>query len=199
MSRCALYVCTICMQYTNTHYTWAIVEHTYNTRLQSGLGMGYGEFWLTFHTQFWYRGSIKYRDMWDSIVIVVAISGIAQHQSLTSAFTADSSNAQKILIVQQARLSNGRANSFTHRHFHTIRQSQLAFWIRTSHSTTFTTSNKHCYYKTTHNTWDHSTQQTLTFVFICIIHAYLLTLILIPYWHLHTYMFLMAFFHINLQ
>jgi len=28
---------------------------------------------------FRYRGSIEYRDTWDNIVIVAAISGIAQH------------------------------------------------------------------------------------------------------------------------
>jgi len=40
---------------------------------------GYGDFWLTFRMQFWYHGSIEYRDTRGGIVIVVPVSGIAQH------------------------------------------------------------------------------------------------------------------------
>ena len=41
--------------------------------------MLHGDFWLTFHMRFRYRGSIEYRNTRDGIVITVPISGIALH------------------------------------------------------------------------------------------------------------------------
>jgi len=51
-------------QYTITHYTWTHIQYMAAVRA----GIGYGDFWLTFHMQFRYRGSIEYHDTWDSIV-----------------------------------------------------------------------------------------------------------------------------------
>ena len=90
----------------------------------------------------------------------VLIYSRAQHND-------DVQTAWRILIVEQAWLADRWVDALTHRHLHSIRQSELAFWVRTSHATALQHTDK----QFTHDTPSPEKKTKMFFVISSIKHG----------------------------